>query len=117
MATMPQGATLIENVISVAPGFTIGNVHVMAGVPQIMQSMFDALAPRLPGGMPVEMRAVHAAGLLEGDVAERLGGSGALSWRGPRELSLLLRYGKRWRWWQRASARPRWRPRSRKWRR
>ena len=73
MATMPRGASLIENAISVAPGFTIGNVHVMAGVPRIMQSMFDWLAPRLPGGKPVEMRAVHAAGLLEGDVAEGLG--------------------------------------------
>ncbi len=73
MATMPRGAALIENAISVAPGFTIGNVHVMAGVPRIMQSMFDWLAPRLPGGTPVEMRAVHAAGLLEGNVAEGLG--------------------------------------------
>ncbi len=73
MATMPRGASLIENAISVAPGFTIGNVHVMAGVPRIMQSMFEWLAPRLPGGTPVEMRAVHAAGLLEGNVAEGLG--------------------------------------------
>ncbi len=73
MATMPRGATLIENAISAAPGFTIGNVHVMAGVPRIMQSMFDWLAPRLPGGKPVEMRAVHAAALLEGNVAEGLG--------------------------------------------
>ena len=72
MATMPRGASLIENAISVAPGFTIGNVHVMAGVPRIMQSMFDWLAPRLPGGTPVAMRAVHAAGLLEGNIAEGL---------------------------------------------
>ena len=72
MATMPRGATLIENAISVAPGFTIGNVHVMAGVPRIMQSMFEWLAPRLPGGKPVEMRAVHAVGLLEGNIAEGL---------------------------------------------
>ena len=72
MATMPRGAALIENAVSVAPGFTIGNVHVMAGVPRIMQSMFDWLAPRLPGGTPVAMRAVHAAGLLEGNVAEGL---------------------------------------------
>ena len=72
MATMPRGASLIENAISVAPGFTIGNVHVMAGVPRIMQSMFEWLAPRLPGGKPVEMRAVHAVGLLEGNIAEGL---------------------------------------------
>ncbi len=73
MATMPRGATLIDNAISIAPGFTIGNVHVMAGVPRIMQSMFASLAPTLPGGVPVQSRAVHAVGLLEGAVAEGLG--------------------------------------------
>ena len=72
MATLPRGATLIDNPVSVAPGFSVGNVHVMAGVPRIMQAMFDALAPRLPGGTPVESRAVHAAGLLEGGIAEGL---------------------------------------------
>jgi molybdenum cofactor synthesis domain-containing protein len=72
MATMPRGATLIDNAISIAPGFTIGNVHVMAGVPRIMQSMFDALAPSLVGGPPIVSRAVHAAGLLEGAVAAGL---------------------------------------------
>ena len=44
---MPVGAELIENSVSRAPGFSIGNVHVMAGVPAIMQAMLDALAPRL----------------------------------------------------------------------
>lgn len=72
MATLPRGATLIDNPVSVAPGFSIGNVHVMAGVPRIMQAMFDALAPRLPGGEPVEARAVHGIGLLEGEIAEGL---------------------------------------------
>jgi molybdenum cofactor synthesis domain-containing protein len=72
MATMPRGATLIPNAVSVAPGFTIGNVHVMAGVPRIMQAMFAALAPTLHGGPPVTMRAVHAAGLREGLLAEGL---------------------------------------------
>ncbi|MDP9096380.1 MAG: molybdopterin-binding protein [Pseudomonadota bacterium] len=72
MATMPRGATLIDNAVSVAPGFTIGNVHVMAGVPRIMQSMFGALAPTLQGGMPVASAAVHAAGLLEGAIAAGL---------------------------------------------
>jgi molybdenum cofactor synthesis domain-containing protein len=72
MATMPRGATLIDNAVSVAPGFTIGNVHVMAGVPRIMQSMFEALAPSLAGGPPIISRAVHAARLLEGAVAEGL---------------------------------------------
>ena len=72
MATMPRGATLIDNVVSVAPGFTIGNVHVMAGVPRIMQSMFGALAPTLEGGTPVASAAVHAASLLEGAIAAGL---------------------------------------------
>ena len=53
MATLPRGAVPIENPVSVAPGFSIGNVHVMAGVPRIMQAMFDTLAPRLAGGRPV----------------------------------------------------------------
>ncbi len=73
MATMPRGATLIENAVSIAPGFTIGNVHVMAGVPRIMQGMFATLAPTLQGGQPVESRAVYAIGLLEGAIAETLG--------------------------------------------
>ncbi len=72
MATMPRGATLIDNPISVAPGFTMGNVHVMAGVPRIMQAMFNALAPSLAGGPPIISRAVHADGLMEGKVAEGL---------------------------------------------
>ena len=72
MATMPRGAALIENKVSVAPGFTIGNVHVMAGVPRIMQAMFEGLAPGLAGGPPIVSRAVHAFGLLEGRIAEDL---------------------------------------------
>jgi molybdenum cofactor synthesis domain-containing protein len=74
MATMPRGASLIDNAVSVAPGFSIGNVHVMAGVPRIMRSMFDALAPSLHGGPPVQSRAVHAFGLQEGAIAEALAG-------------------------------------------
>ncbi len=72
MATMPEGATLIDNAISIAPGFTIGNVHVMAGVPRIMQAMLATLLPTLPPGTPVQSRAVHAAGLLEGTIAAGL---------------------------------------------
>ncbi|HYF06874.1 MAG TPA: molybdopterin-binding protein [Acetobacteraceae bacterium] len=72
MATMPRGATLIENVVSIAPGFTIGNVHVLAGVPRIMQAMFEALAPTLQGGAPILSRTVHAHGLMEGRIAEGL---------------------------------------------
>ena len=73
MATMPRGATLIDNALSVAPGFQIGNVYVMAGVPRVMQSMFEWLAPRLQGGPKIQSRAVHALGLPEGVIAEGLG--------------------------------------------
>ncbi len=72
MATMPRGARLIENAISIAPGFSIGNVHVMAGVPRIMQAMFESLAPTLPGGKPIRARAVHGQHLLEGRLADGL---------------------------------------------
>ena len=73
MATMPRGATLIDNALSVAPGFQIGNVYVMAGVPRVMQSMFEWLAPRLQGGPKIQSRAVHALSLPEGVIAEGLG--------------------------------------------
>lgn len=72
MATMPRGASLIDNAMSVAPGFQIGNVYVMAGVPRVMQSMFEWLAPRLQGGARIQQRAVHALGLAEGLIAEGL---------------------------------------------
>jgi molybdenum cofactor synthesis domain-containing protein len=73
MATMPRGAELIESSISVAPGFQMENVYVMAGVPRVMQSMFEWLAPRLKGGAKIEMRAVHVLGLPEGTIADGLG--------------------------------------------
>ena len=72
MATMPRGASLIENTISVAPGFQLENVYVMAGVPRIMQAMFTALEDILPRGKSIAMRAVYGIGVLEGDIAEGL---------------------------------------------
>jgi molybdopterin-biosynthesis enzyme MoeA-like protein len=72
MATMPRGATLIDNAVSIAPGFSIGNVHVMAGVPRIMQAMFGVLLPTLTHGVPVTSATVHAAGLMEGRIAAGL---------------------------------------------
>ena len=72
MATMPRGAKLIDNGVSIAPGFSIGNVHVMAGVPRIMQAMFTSLAPTLAGGPPIISRAVHTVGVPEGRIAEGL---------------------------------------------
>jgi molybdenum cofactor synthesis domain-containing protein len=72
MATFPRGATPIRNEVSLAPGFSIGNVHVMAGVPRIMQSMFMALEPSLPRGTPIQMRAVYGIGVMEGAIAAGL---------------------------------------------
>lgn len=50
MTYVPQGASLIDNPVSAAPGFKIGNVHVMAGVPKIMQGMLYNIIPTLDGG-------------------------------------------------------------------
>lgn len=52
MARIPVGASLIENAESAAPGFSIGGLHVMAGVPSVFRSMVDALLPRLTQGRP-----------------------------------------------------------------
>ncbi len=72
MAEVPAGASLIDNPISQAPGFQIGNVFVMAGVPNIMQAMLDGVLPRLRGGPPLHARTV-ACGLGEGSIADELG--------------------------------------------
>jgi molybdenum cofactor synthesis domain-containing protein len=72
MARIPKGATLIANSVSKAPGFSIGNVHVMAGVPAIMQAMLAALAPSLETGRKMHSRSL-AAGLKEGDLASAFG--------------------------------------------
>jgi len=66
IARIPAGTALIDNPISKAPGFMIGNVIVMAGVPNIMQAMLDDVAPRLRTGSRVLARTVDAAGLGEG---------------------------------------------------
>ena len=71
MARIPQGATLIDNIVSAAPGFRIANVFVMAGVPAIMRAMFDWLAPSLVGGARMLDRTISCA-LGESMLAERL---------------------------------------------
>ncbi len=71
MARIPQGAELIENAVSGAPGFSLGNVHVMAGVPSIMQAMLDALTPRLPTSTVIRSETVEA-GRGESEVSEML---------------------------------------------
>lgn len=53
MAQIPVGASLIDNPVSGAPGFNIGNVYVMAGIPSIMQAMLDNILPTLKGGASV----------------------------------------------------------------
>ena len=59
MARIPDGATLIDNPVSKAPGFSIGNVHVMAGVPKIFAAMLEGLLPGLAGGAPMQSRSVR----------------------------------------------------------
>ncbi len=58
MARIPLGAKLIRNPVSAAPGFTIGNVHVLAGVPEIAAAMLNELAPQLTRGEPVSVRSI-----------------------------------------------------------
>jgi len=58
MAMMPEGAALVANPVSVAPGFRVENVYVLAGVPKIMQAMLDDILPELVGGAPVLARTV-----------------------------------------------------------
>ncbi len=68
MARMPEGAELIENAVSKAPGWRIGNVHVMAGIPSVMQAMLDAIAPTLKTGAKMLSVTVEGEGLKEGDI-------------------------------------------------
>jgi molybdenum cofactor synthesis domain-containing protein len=72
MARIPAGADLIINKVSNAPGFRIGNVHVMAGVPTIMQAMLDEIAPTLKTGAKVLSESIRAD-LREGDIGSELG--------------------------------------------
>lgn len=60
MAEVPEGATLIDNPVSAAPGFRIDNVWVLPGVPRILQAMVDGLAAGLKGGDPVLSRTISA---------------------------------------------------------
>jgi molybdenum cofactor synthesis domain-containing protein len=72
MARIPLGASLIDNPLSKAPGFQIGNVFVMAGVPMVMQVMLDSLTGRLEGGATMQSRTVSGQ-IGEGTIAEKLG--------------------------------------------
>jgi molybdenum cofactor synthesis domain-containing protein len=71
MARIPHGAALVANSVSGAPGFHIGNVYVMAGVPMVMRAMLEVIAPELPRGQPVHSITVEAA-IPEGVIAAGL---------------------------------------------
>ena len=72
MARIPDGAALIDNPVSAAPGFSMGNVHVMAGVPTVFQSMVEGLLPTLTGGAPLVSDSLRVE-RGEGDIAGPLG--------------------------------------------
>ncbi|MBT4769518.1 MAG: competence/damage-inducible protein A, partial [Rhodospirillaceae bacterium] len=71
MADLPKGAALIDNPVSRAPGFSMDNVFVLAGVPRIMQAMLDGILPQLKAGNPVMSRTLNAF-IGEGEVAQGL---------------------------------------------
>jgi len=73
MARIPEGATLIDNPVSVAPGFTVENVHVMAGVPSVFKAMVASLLPTLTGGKPLlsqTLRIDRGEGEIAGPLAD-----------------------------------------------
>lgn len=72
MANVPDGGILIDNPVSAAPGFQMENVFVLAGVPKIMQAMFEGLRHRLVGGAPLLARTIRT-NIPEGRIAARLG--------------------------------------------
>jgi molybdenum cofactor synthesis domain-containing protein len=73
MARIPVGADLVENPISKAPGFRLGNVIVMAGVPSVMQVMLDSAASALETGEKIIAETIEAGGVPEGRYGTALG--------------------------------------------
>lgn len=72
MARIPDGASLIANPVSKAPGFQLGNVFVMAGVPSIMRGMLEDVGHRIEGGAVVRSRTVRGKGVGESQIANEL---------------------------------------------
>jgi molybdenum cofactor synthesis domain-containing protein len=72
MARVPRGGTLVKNPVQGPPGFQIGNVFVLAGVPQIMRGMLEDVGPRLRTGKVVVSRTVRVEGTGEGAIAAPL---------------------------------------------
>ena len=107
MARVPEGAELIENPMSGAPGIRIGNIFILAGVPHIAASMLEALTGTLDGGRPV-LSVTVGARVAESEVADLLsetekanpgvaigsypffrdGGLAPISWSGPKTRTL-----------------------------
>ena len=82
MARIPAGAILIDNPISAAPGFSLRNVHVMAGVPNIFQAMVAGLLPRLTGGRPLlsqTLKVMQGEGVIAAPLAALAAGFPDLS--------------------------------------
>lgn len=73
MARIPEGAVLVENPVTGAPGFQIENVFVLAGVPKIARGMLEDIAPRLTRGKVTHSVTVRHENAREGDLAEALG--------------------------------------------
>ncbi len=106
MARIPHGASLVANKVSGAPGFWIGNVITMAGVPSIMQAMLDEVAPKLKTGAKL-ISATVRADAKEGDVGTELGaGRQGASRHVDRQLSVLRREARAQHQYRGARARP-----------
>ena len=111
MARIPHGAALVANAVSGAPGFHIGNVYVMAGVPMVMRAMLEAIAPELPHGRAVKSITVEA-NIPEGTIAPGLAACRSLI---PMSPSAAIRSTARARpslsgrnWWCAAAMARRW---------
>ncbi len=101
MARIPDGASLIENPVSTAPGFSIGNVHVMAGVPKIFEAMVASVLPTITGGDPLlsqtlrvnrgEGEIAGAFGALAAEYAELSMGSYPFIQNGAHGTNLVIR--------------------------
>lgn len=82
MARIPDGATLILNAVSQAPGFKLGNVHVMAGVPAVFDAMLEEIRPTLKGGNPLlswALRVEAPEGVMAAPLGEVAGRHPAVS--------------------------------------
>ena len=73
MARVPDGAELVDNPVSTAPGFRIGNVFVLAGVPQVMQAMLDEAVKSMRTGATMAVETIEAGTIPEGRYGDALG--------------------------------------------